>query len=159
MSNLESLNHSDDLETLWQDFVPGAYFNASVPLRIHLQGQDLNYVELVLGNKRRFAVVYFDTKRRLILTRGLNGAEIPLLVHPSDEPFPIGKAAFRHYKGFFGDIEPCISSNQCQVKVVGADKNSDRDPYPYPVIEILNCGRNLTFCRVFQKPSSQTPEA
>jgi hypothetical protein len=145
----------ENLDELWQDFRPGRHFNTAVPLRVHLHGKDVNYAELSLGDGRRFAVLYFDTERRMVYLRGNNGVEISLTAHPFYKPFVVGREALRFYEGFFGDTESCVSEEQCQISLVEAISSKTRGPYP--VVEVKNLGRNRTFCRMFQNPNPQSP--
>lgn len=159
--SLEAKNSEESIVRLeWEEFVPGGVFNASIPSRVHLHGEDVDYLELSLKDGRRFAIVYFDTKKRQVIVRGHEGREVPVLVNPFNKPFPVGGDSLKHYAWFFGEAEKYISSEQCIITTVEACKNPEGGPYP--VVEIANRGKNGTFCRVFQKPrppNSQTPEA
>lgn len=159
--SLETKNPEENIiRPAWEEFVPGGVFDASVPLRVHLHGEDVDYLELSLKDGRRFAIIYFDTKKRQVIIRGHEGREVPVLVNPFNKPFPIGRDSLKHYTWFFGETERAISSEQCIVTVVEPCEGPDGEIYP--VAEIVNRSRSGTFCKVFQRPrppNSQTPAA
>lgn len=154
--SLESKNSEESIARPdWEEFVHGRYFNADVPLRVHLPGENVNYLELSLQDGQRFAIVYFDTKRKFVIVRGHEGREVPILVEPFNKPFPIGRDSLKHYTWFFGEAGRVVSSEQCIVTVVEPCEGSGGKTCP--VVEIVNKGRNGTFCRVFQNPNLQRP--
>ncbi len=140
----------DRIETSWEKFVPGRYFDTSTPLNVHLQDKHVNFVELSLRDCKRLAIVYFDKERKQVFIKGRRGIEIPLLVEHVESPFLVGSEASKNYKGFFGNAKIEILSKQCLVSVVEFCK--DLNGVFYPVVKISSKGDNCIYCMVFQNP-------
>lgn len=157
--NLESKNSEESIvKPGWEKFVPGGVFDASIPLDVHLQDADVNYVELSLGDGRPFAFVFFDRGSRFVYVLGRTGQ-----VCTFNQPFSIGRKSLQYYPEFFGDTEKSVSEEHCIISVSGSQESPDGTG-PYPIVKIENKSPqgNGTFCRVFQNPkppSSRKPTA
>lgn len=154
--SLETKNPEESIiRPEWEKFVPAhkGYFDASIPLNVHLQDADVNYVELSLGDGKPFAFVFFDRGSRFVYVLGRTGQ-----VCTFNQPLSIGRKSLQYYPEFFGDAEKSVADEHCVISVSGSQESPDgTGPYPIVKIENISPQGNRTFCRVFQNPNLQRP--